>query len=66
MGQAIKKHREEKGLSQSELSKLSGVERTTIVKLEKGNHSPSLKTIHRLAKALGIMLNQLILEAGID
>lgn len=36
LGLTIKKIREEKNLSQSELGKISGIERTTIVKLEKG------------------------------
>lgn len=66
LGLTIKKIREEKNLSQSELGKISGIERTTIVKLEKGEHSPSLKTIYAIAKALEMKTYELIKDSNLD
>jgi len=53
--ETIRRFREEKGLSQSNLSKLSGVDRGYINQLEHGKvHSITLRTARLLARGLGI------------
>lgn len=50
---AIINAREEKSLSQQALSKLTGIDRGDISKIENGNANPSLRTMKRLAAGLG-------------
>ena len=45
--------RKERGFSQSELSKLSGVTQADISRIENGKRDPSLSVAQRLAIALG-------------
>jgi transcriptional regulator with XRE-family HTH domain len=57
----IKKYRKKKGLSQDKLAKLADVTHTTLVKLESGaNDNPTVKTLQKIAMALGIDLNELV------
>ena len=51
--QAIIDARKEARLTQRELSELSGISQGDISKLETGNANPSLRTLQRLASALG-------------
>ena len=46
--------RQRRALSQRELSKLAGVSRMTIVRLEAGGEDPFPTTIRKLAKALDV------------
>ena len=46
--------RKVKGVSQERLSKLSGVSRVTIARIETGKNSPNLKTLELLANALKV------------
>ena len=41
------------GITQSELSKLTGIAQGDISNIETGNANPSIKTLQRLAAALG-------------
>ena len=50
---AIMDTRVEKGLTQQKLSELSGISQADISRLESGTANPSLKTIRRIASALG-------------
>jgi len=59
-GMALKKIRQEKGLSQEAMAASSGLHRTYISLLERGIKSPSLTTLDRLSQALGISLGQFI------
>ena len=43
-----------KGFSQDRLSKVSGVSRVTIARIETGKSSPNLKTLELLANALKV------------
>ena len=45
--------RKEKGLTQSDLAKLTGIAQSDISKFETGAGNPSLKTLRRLAHGLG-------------
>lgn len=57
----IKKYRKIKGFSQDKLSKLANVTYNTLIKIESGaNKNPTLKTLQKLAKALGITINDLL------
>lgn len=50
--QAMINARNEKGLTQKELSQRSGIAQGDISKLENGNANPSLRTLQRLAEAM--------------
>lgn len=50
---ALMKARAESGLTQNELSLASGINQADISKLERGIGNPSLKTLNRLARAMG-------------
>jgi DNA-binding XRE family transcriptional regulator len=52
--------RRKRGLSQDQLAKLSGVHRVTIARFETGKISPKLKTLERLAAALGVPIGKII------
>ena len=51
--QAIIDARKSAGITQKELSQKSGIAQGDISKLENGNANPSIKTLQRLAAALG-------------
>ena len=50
---AIVDARKEMGLTQKQLSELTGITQADISKLENGNANPSIKTLQRLAAAMG-------------
>lgn len=49
----IMEARMEKGLTQQKLSELTGISQADISRLEGGNGNPSLRTLQRIAEALG-------------
>lgn len=51
--QAIIDARQEAGLTQKELSDRTGIAQSDISKLENGNANPSIRTLKRLAEAMG-------------
>jgi predicted transcriptional regulator len=51
--QAIIDARKESGMTQQELSARTGIAQSDISKLENGNANPSLRTLKRLAAAMG-------------
>lgn len=54
--QAMIDARKLKGITQKELSKRTGIAQGDISKLENGNGNPSIKTLQRLATAMGMSL----------
>lgn len=54
--QAMIDARKETGITQKELSERTGITQADISKLENGNANPSLRTLRRLAKGLGMKL----------
>ena len=57
----IKKLRKQLGLSQDKLSKLADISHNTIIKIESGAiQSPTMNTASKIAKALGISLDDLM------
>jgi transcriptional regulator with XRE-family HTH domain len=54
-GQVIRKLRKDKlGISQAELEKRTGLDRTFISDLERGIQGPGIRTLYRVAKGLEI------------
>lgn len=59
----IRRCRKEKGFSQDRLSKEAEVAYNTIVKIESGeNPNPTVETLERIAKALGVSIEKLFKE----
>ena len=56
----LKFARKQKGLSQTELGKLLGVQAQTVGRWETGKSKPNLKTINKLCEVLNIPLYSLI------
>ncbi len=56
----IKRLRREKKWSQATLAKAAGVSREYLARLELGHHDPSLTTLQRLARALGVKVTELL------
>ena len=61
VGQNINKLRLEKRMSQRDLSKDSGVIQAEICKIEQGKGNPTLTTLQKLAKSLGVSVSSLML-----
>lgn len=59
VGKRIRALRETKGFSQEGLAEKSGLHRTYIGGVERGLRNPSLKSLVRMAKALGVGVGQL-------
>ncbi len=53
---SVSKARKLKGLTQSELAKITGIHQAEISKIERGIGNPSVKTLDRIAKGLGLNL----------
>ena len=53
---AIVEGREERGMTQKQLSDITGITQADISRLENGNANPSLKTLQRLAKGMGMRM----------
>ena len=60
-GERIRELRTTKGLSQEELAFKSGVHRTYLGGIERGERNPSLRNISAIAKALGVDISELFL-----
>ena len=52
--------REHRGLSQSALARASGVNRVQIVEIEAGRNSGSVRTLRKLADALGVAVDDIV------
>ena len=55
-GLFIKTVRKEKGLTQKQLAERTGIYQADISKIERGLSNPSLLTLERLAKGLGMKM----------
>ena len=60
IGANIRKYRIQKDVSQEHLALESGIHPAYISKLERGEKCPTIDTLYRLAKALGIPVYKLI------
>lgn len=59
LGENLKRIRTEKGISQSDIAKSLGVSRGFVSNIENGKRNPTLATISRLAKAVGVPTEEL-------
>lgn len=59
-GKKLREVRLKKKLSQGDVSRILGVHRTYISGLERGARNPSLLTVQKIAKALGVHAKDLI------
>ena len=60
LGIKVRKLRKVKGLTQEELAERIGRDPRTIVAIEAGERNPTLQTIQRLSKALGVPQSELL------
>lgn len=59
-GKKLKEVRLKKDLSQGDVARILGVHRTYISGLERGVRNPSLLTVQKVAKALGVNAKNLV------
>jgi putative transcriptional regulator len=59
MNENMRRARENKNLSQTELAKNIGVSRQTINMIENGVYNPTIELCIRICKELGVTLNDL-------
>ena len=59
LGRAIKKLREERGISQEALAHAADTHPTWISHLESGRNNPSWGTVRRISEALGVRVSEL-------
>lgn len=60
LGNNLKRIRTEKGISQGDIARELGVSRGFISNIENGKTNPTLATIAKLAKVVGVSADQLI------
>lgn len=60
IGENIKKVRESKKVSQEQLSKISGIPRTSLGRYERGERTPTIDMVNKIADALNVNINILI------
>ncbi len=58
-GETLRSARLEKNLNQAELAEICDMDDTYISDLERGNYMPSLFTVLKLSKGLGLSLSEL-------
>lgn len=64
LGDSIRKRREALSVSQEKFAEMTGHHRTYIGFLERGERTPNVYTLSRVARALGIKPSELLAEAG--
>lgn len=64
IGQRVVECRKEKGITQAELIRQTGLAEQTITNLEKEHTPPSLSTVLKVSKVFGVTLDWLVLGKG--
>lgn len=64
MDNNVKQIRLAKAITQKDLAKEVGITRQTLSLIEKGQYNPTIKLAMRLAKVLGVTLDDLFWEVG--
>ena len=59
-GQSLKRIRTEKGISQNKIAHTLGIDRAFISHIENGKTNPTLATIAKIAKAIGVSVGELM------
>lgn len=62
LGHAIRDYRTQKGYSQGDLEKRTGLLRCYLSRVENGHTIPSLNTLAKIATAMDISLSELLME----
>ena len=60
LGKNLKRIRTQKGISQGDIVRSLGMDRAFVSNIENGKTNPTLATITKLAKALGISVGELM------
>lgn len=60
LGRVVRFERERRQLSQEALSELAGMNRSFVGEIERGEATPTIVTLQKLADALGLKLSELI------
>ena len=60
LGQNMKRIRLSKQMSQGDICRKLGVDRSYISNVESGNKNPTLSTITKLAEALGVSVDEIL------
>lgn len=64
VGDTIRRLREERKLSQAAVAKRAKIGRITLLRIEAGTQDPTVGTLARIARALGVKLRDLFPEQG--
>ncbi|WP_348700298.1 helix-turn-helix transcriptional regulator [Duganella fentianensis] len=64
-GNAVRAARAAVGISQEELAHLSGIDRSYLGAIERGEQNAGLLHLARIADALGVKLAELTVDAGL-
>lgn len=59
MKNSLKRHRQERGLTQQSLAEALGVSRQTIISIESGKYDPSLPLAFKIAHFLGAKIEEI-------
>ena len=62
LGERIRQFRESAGMTQVTLARAANIGRVTLIRLEKGEQTPRFKTLNAIANALGIRVNELLIQ----
>lgn len=65
LGEAIRRVRKERGLSQEQLALTAEVDLSYLGRVERGDNAAALLTLKRIADALGVTMATLMNEAGL-
>ena len=60
LGKNLKRIRTKKGISQGDIVRSLGIDRAFISNIENGKTNPTLATIAKLAKAIGVSVGELM------
>ncbi|TDO90061.1 helix-turn-helix protein [Halanaerobium saccharolyticum] len=63
IGKRLKKYRNQRGLSQKRLSNHTGISQSFISSIESNKQSPTITTLERICRALGITIAEFFSEA---
>jgi transcriptional regulator with XRE-family HTH domain len=62
LGENVRRYRKLKGMTQEQLALDAGMERSYVSDLERGQRNPSVRSLGRLAQALGVSPHLLLIE----
>ncbi|OGE83808.1 MAG: DNA-binding protein [Candidatus Doudnabacteria bacterium RIFCSPHIGHO2_02_FULL_43_13b] len=60
LGENLKRIRKEKGISQGDIVRKLGMPKSFVSNIENGKTNPTLATIAKMAKAVGVSINELL------